>query len=205
MKRRRGGPGPVQAKATMDAEIANHLVGLYMREINRVELITAAKEQALASDIELVSHLEGLELELVGGLGYDYGENARAAGAPSTGQWEKAIVLLTPHRKRRTGGPSPGVGRRPHAERGVSTSGVQGRHRRSDQPKLAERAARHPGITEEDARGRIVALSRDTRALPAAAITVEVTARIIAEEGKPAGEILLGFLQARRSHQLARG
>ena len=72
-------------------------------------------------------------------------------------------------------------------------------------PKLAERLARHPGITEEDARGRIVALSRDNRALPAAAITVEVTARILAEEGKPAGEILLGFLQARRSHQLTRG
>ena len=35
-----------------------------MKEINRVELNTAAKEQVLASDIELVSHLEGLELEL---------------------------------------------------------------------------------------------------------------------------------------------
>ncbi len=124
----------------MDAETAADPVGLYMREINRVELKTAAKEQALASDIELVSQLEGLELELVGGLGYDYGEDARAAGAPSTVLWEKAMVLLTPHRRRRTGGPgrgpSPGVGRRPHAGRGVSTSGVQGRHRPSDQPRV---------------------------------------------------------------------
>ena len=133
----------------MDAEIANHLVGLYMREINRVELITAAKEQALASDIELGSHLERLELELVGGLGYDYGEDARAAGAPSTVLWEKAMVLLTPHRQRRTGGPgpgpSPGVGRRPHAGGGVPTSGVQGRHRRSDQPQAGGTACQGSG------------------------------------------------------------
>ena len=50
-----------EAKAVIDAEIANHPVGLYMREIYWVELITAAKEQALASGIELVSHLEELE------------------------------------------------------------------------------------------------------------------------------------------------
>ena len=72
-------------------------------------------------------------------------------------------------------------------------------------PELAERLTRDPGIAEEDARGRIVTLSRDARALPAAAITVEVTARIIEESGKPAGEILLGFPQARLSHQLTRG
>ena len=47
-----------EAKAVMDAETANHPVGLYMREIIRVELITAAKEQALVTGIELVSHLE---------------------------------------------------------------------------------------------------------------------------------------------------
>ena len=73
-----------EAKAVIDAQIANHPVGLYMREINRVELITTAKEQALASGIELVSHLEDLELELAGELGYDYGEDHGAAGAPST-------------------------------------------------------------------------------------------------------------------------
>ena len=193
----------------MDAEIANHLVGLYMREINRVELITAAKEQALASDIELVSHLEGLELELVGGLGYDYGEDARAAGAPSTVQWEKAMVRLA--RIPSAGSVARAVARHlelddvPTLEEVCRLPGFRVAIDGVISPKLAERLARHPGITEEDARGRIVALSRDNRALPAAVITVVVTARIIAEAGKPAVEILLGFPQARRSHQIARG
>ena len=73
-----------QAKAAMDAETAADPVGLFMKEINRVELLTVVEEQALASDIELVSHLEELELELAGELGYDYGEDDGAAGAPST-------------------------------------------------------------------------------------------------------------------------
>ena len=80
--------------AAVDPEVADNPVGLYMREIGRVELLTAAEERTLASEIELASHLEELGRELAQGLGDDCADGAGADGAPVAAPWEKAMVLL---------------------------------------------------------------------------------------------------------------
>ena len=170
---------PEAGAGVVNAETADDPVGLYMREISRVELLTAAEEQALASEIELAGHLEELERELAGGLDDDYGEDAGADGAPVAAPWEKAMALLA--RIASAGPVALAVAR--HLELGEApTLEDVCEHPRFRaaidgviSPELVERAARDLGMTEEDARERIVRLSRETRALPRAVITVVVS------------------------------
>ena len=138
-----------------DVETADDPVRLYMREIGRVGLLTAAEERTLASEIELVSHLEQLERELARGLGDDCGEDAGADGAPAAAPWERAMLLLA--RVARAGPVARTVAR--HLELGdAPTLEDVCEHPRFRaaidgviSPELVERAARDLGITEEDA------------------------------------------------------
>ena len=163
----------------MDAEVVDDPVRLYMREIGRVELLTAAEERTLAAEIELASHLEELERELALGLGDDCGEDAGADGAPAAAPWEKAMLLLA--RVARAGPVVRAVAR--HLELGhAPTLEDVCEHLRFRaaidgviSPELVKRVASELDMTEEDARERIVRLSRDTRALPRAVITVVVS------------------------------
>ena len=160
--------------AVMDAETADDPVGLYMREIGRVELLTAAEERKLAAEIELASHLEELEWELARGLGDDYG--AGTVDAPTPAPWEKAMLLLA--RIANAGPVARAVAR--HLELGDAPTledvCAHPRFRAAVDgvisPELAERVTKELGMTEDDAHERIVALSRDTRALPRAAAGV---------------------------------
>ncbi len=162
--------------AAIDAEVAEDPVGLYMREIGRVELLTAAEESTLAAEIELASHLEELERELARGLGDDCGEDAGADGAPAAAPWEKAMLLLA--RVARAGPVARTVARHLELSDAPTLEDVceHPRFRAAIDgvisPELVERAARDLGMTEEDARERMVRLSRDTRALPRAAAGV---------------------------------
>ncbi|MCY4559296.1 MAG: sigma-70 family RNA polymerase sigma factor, partial [Chloroflexi bacterium] len=173
----------------VDVETADDPVGLYIREIGRVELLTAAKESTLAAEIELASHLEELERELAQGLDDNYGEDAGADGAPTTAPWEMAMLLLA--RVARAGRVARTVAR--HLELGdAPTLEDVCEHPRSRaaidgviSPELVERAARDLAMTEEDARERIVRLSRDTRALPRAVITVVVSHVLVWTELHP--------------------
>lgn len=79
--------------AVIDAETADDPVRLYMREVGRVELLTAAEERTLAAEIELASHLEDLERELVQGLGDDCGDDAGVEDALEAEPWEMAMLL----------------------------------------------------------------------------------------------------------------
>ena len=152
----------------MDAEVGDDPVGLYMREIGRVELLTTAEERTLAAEIELANHLEELERVLALGLGDDYGDYASAGGMPAAEPWEKAMLLLA--RVARAGPVARAVAR--HLELGDAPAledvcthpqfrvAVDGKL----SPKLTARVAWELDITEDDAHERIVGLSRDTRA-----------------------------------------
>ena len=161
-----------------DAEVGDDPVGFYMREIGRVELLTAAEERKLASKIELANHLEELCGELALGLGDgdDCGNDAGAEDAQEAEPWEKAMLVLA--RIANAGPVARAVARHleldevptledvcTHPEFRKAIDGVIS-------PELAERVARELDVTEEDAREGIVRLSRDTRALPRSAAGV---------------------------------
>ena len=164
--------------AVIDAETADDPVRLYMREIGRVELLTAAEERDLAAEIELASHLEELERELAQGLG-DGADDVSADGEPTVAPWEKAMMLLA---RIASAGPTARVVAR-HLELDDAPT-LEDVCKRPEfraaidgviSPELAERVARELDMTEDDARGRIVALSRDTRALPPGAVSIVVS------------------------------
>ena len=158
--------------AVVDAETADDPVRLYMREIGRVELLTAAEERILAAEIELANHLEELERELAQVLGDDCGDDAAAAVAP----WESAMLLLA--RIATTGPVARAVAR--HLELGDALTledacahpefraAIDGELN----PELVERVASELDMTEDDAGEHIVRLSRDTQALPRAAMGI---------------------------------
>ena len=165
--------------AVIDAETADDPVRLYMREIGRVELLTAAEERALAAEIELASHLEELERELVQGLGDDHGDDTGADVLPTAAPWEKAMLVLA--RIANAGPTARAVARHlglddaptledvcTHPAFRAAVDGVMN-------PDLAERVARELDLSEDDAHERIVALSRDTRALPPGAVSIVVS------------------------------
>ena len=158
--------------AAMDAKVADDPERLYMREIGRVELLTAAEERTLAAEIELASHLEELERELAQGLGDDCGDDIAPAAAP----WEKAMMLLA---RIASAGPTAWAVAHHLELGGVLTLEDVCTHPRFRaaidgviSPELAERVASELDIVEDDAHERIVRLSRDTRALPRAAAQV---------------------------------
>ena len=164
-----------EAGAT-DAETADDPVGLYLREIGRVGLLTAVEEQTLASEIELASHLEDLGRELAQGLGDHYGEDVSADDAAAVAPWEKAMLLLA---RIATAGPVVmAVARHLELADALTLEDVCGHpdFRAAIDGELsadlAERVAWELDMTEEDAHERIVGLSRDTRALPRAATGV---------------------------------
>ena len=164
--------------AVVDAETADDPVGLYMREIGRVELLTTAEERTLASEIELVNHLEELQRELALGLSDDddYGDDAGADAAAAIAPWESAMLLLA---RIATAGPmARAVARHlelgdaltledacAHPEFRAAIDGELG-------AELVERVASELDMTKEDAGEHIVRLSRDTQALPRAAMGV---------------------------------
>ena len=165
--------------AVMDAETADDPMKLYMREIGRVELLTAAEEQTLAAEIEVASHLEGLEQELARGLGEDCGDDAGAEDTMEAEPWAKVMLLLA--RIASAGPVARAVARNlelggvptleevcTHPEFRAAVDGVIS-------PELLERVARELDMTEDDAHRRIVELSRDTRALPPEAVSVVVS------------------------------
>ena len=165
--------------AAMDGKVADDPVRLYMREVGRVELLTAAEERILAAEIELASHLEELERELARGLGGDHGEDAGADVPPTAAPWEKAMVLLA--RIARAGPVARAVARHlglddaptledvcTHPRFRAAVDGVIN-------PELLERVAQELDMTGDDAHEHIVALSRDTRALPPAAVGIVVS------------------------------
>ena len=158
------------------AEVGDDPVGLYLREIGRVDLLTAAEERDLAAKIELASHLEELERALALELGDDCGNDTGAEDAQEAEPWEKAMLLLA--RIANAGPTARAVARHlelgdaptledvcTHPEFREAIDGVIS-------PELAERVARELDVTEDDAHERVVRLSRDTRALPRAAAGV---------------------------------
>ena len=165
--------------AVVDAETADDPVGLYLREIGRVELLTAAEERMLAAEIELASHLEELERELAQGLGEDCGDDAGAGGAPTAVPWEKAMMLLVGVAS--AGPVARAVAR--HLELGDSPTleDVCTHPRFRDaidgviSSDLVEWVARELDVADDEARERIVALSRDTGALPPPAVGIVVS------------------------------
>ena len=165
--------------AAMDAEVGDDPVGLYMREIGRVELLTAAEERTLAAEIELASHLEELERELVQGLGDDHGDDADAEDAPTAEPWESAMLLLA--RIAKAEPVAQAVARHLELEETPTLEDVcthpafRAAVDGVISPELAERVSKELDITGDEARERIVALSRDTRALPPEAVTIVVS------------------------------
>ena len=150
-----------------------------MREIGRVELLTAGEERALAAEIELASHLGELDRELARGLGDDHGEDAGADVPPKAEPWERAMVLLA--RIARAGPVARAVARHlelddaPTLEDVCTHSAFRAAVDGVINPELLERVARELDMTEDDAHEHIVALSRDTRALPPAVVGIVVS------------------------------
>ena len=165
--------------AVIDAETADDPVRLYMREIGRVELLTAAEERALAAEIELASHLEELERELARGLGDDCGEDAGADVPPAAAPWEKAMLVLA--RIANAGPVARAVARHlglddaPTLEEVCTHPAFRAAVDGVINPELLERVASELDLTEDEARERIVALSRDTRTLPPGAVGIVVS------------------------------
>ncbi len=167
--------------AAIDAETADDPVGLYMREIGRVELLTAAEERDLAAKIELASHLEELERELAQRLGDgdDHGDDASADGELTVAPWEKAMLLLA-----RVAGSGPvaqavarhlGLDEAPALKDACAHPRFRAAIDGVISPELAERVARELDVAEDDAHESIVRLSRDTRSLPPEAVGVVVS------------------------------
>ena len=132
-----------------------------MREIGRVELLTAAEERDLAAEIELANHLEELERELAQGLG-DGADDVSADGELTVAPWEKAMLLLA--RIASAGPVARVVARHLELDEGPTLEDVctHLRFRAAIDgvisPELAERVARELDLTEDDARGRIVSV-----------------------------------------------
>ena len=152
---------------------------LYLREIGRVELLTAAEERALAAEIELADHLEELGRELARGLGDDCRGDAGAEDAKEAESWEIAMLLLA--RIADAGPVVQAVARHleldeaPTLEDVCGHTGFRAAVDGVIGPELAERVARELDMTEDEAHERIVALSRDTRALPRPAVRIVVS------------------------------
>ena len=164
--------------AVVDAETTDDPVRLYMREIGRVELLTAAEERILAAELELSNHLEELERELAQGLGNDWGDNAGAEDAVEARPWEVAMLLLA--RIANAGPVVQAVAHHLELDEAPTVEDVCTHPRFRDaidgviSPELAERVARELDVADDEAHERIVALSRDTRLLPPAAVGIVV-------------------------------
>ena len=171
-------------------------VSIYLREIGRVELLTAQEERALAREKELAGHLRELESELEQGLADAAADDLACGGEDENAAWEAAMLLLA------------------RIARSTVVARVVARHLGLDDaltldevrthpalraaidgkldPELVDAAARELDLTEDDARARVVGLSLDTRLLPAeaAAITaayVSVWAELYPDEAERHG------------------
>ena len=152
-------------------------VSIYLREIGRVELLTAQEERALAREKELAGHLRELENELEQGLADAAADDLAYGSEDENAAWEGAMLLLA--RIAHSAAVARVVARhlgldaaltldevRTHP---VLRAAIDGKV----DPELVDAAARELDLTEDDARACVVDLSLDTRLLSpeAAAIT----------------------------------
>ncbi len=133
-------------------------VSIYLREIGRVELLTAQEERALAREKELAGHLRELESELEQGLADAAADDLACGGEDENAAWEAAMLLLA------------------RIARSTVVARVVARHLGLDDaltldevrthpalraaidgkldPELVDAAARELDLTEDDARAR---------------------------------------------------
>jgi len=144
-------------------EVIEDPVRMYLREIGRVHLLTAAQEKQLASAMELGRHLEKLQDELFG-----------ASGRPPSGS-EVAIALL--QRLQGLAGALQAVeARLPHKGEGENLASrlthpdLRAAIDGDMKPDLVRELAQRLGISPSEAETAIVHLSVFSRVLPPAVL-----------------------------------
>ena len=153
-----------------DMEFVNDPVALYMREMGRVALLTAAEERVLARRMELAKHLCEMKRELV--LEIDQGDvpDFGAVDATEPVAWEGAMLLLA--RIAQNGDVATALARHlglddvPMLDRIGTLPELRTAIDGVIHPELVERVAHELDVTTEEAYRRIVYLSLDTRLLP---------------------------------------
>ena len=151
-------------------------VGIYLREIGRVDLLTAQEERGLAREKELASHLWELERELAQGLADVPADDFTLSGDGEIATWEAAMLLLA----RIASGAA--VARAVASHLGLLEALTLDEVRTHPalratidgklDPALVDTVARELDLTEDDARARVVGLSLDTRLLPPEAVGI---------------------------------
>ena len=153
-----------------DMELVNDPVALYMREMGRVALLTAAEERVLARRMELAKHLCGMKRELV--LEIDQGDapDFGAVDATEPVAWEGAMLLLA--RIAQNGDVATALARHlglddvPTLDRIETLPELRTAIDGVIHPELVERVAHELDVTIKETHRRIVYLSLDTRLLP---------------------------------------
>ena len=153
-----------------DMEFVNDPVALYMREMGRVALLTAAEERVLARRMELAKHLCEIKRELV--LEIDQGDapDFGAVDATEPVAWEGAMLLLA--RIAQNSDVATALARHlglddvPMLDRIGTLPELRTAIDGVIHPELVERVAHELDVTTEEAYRRIVYLSLDTRLLP---------------------------------------
>ena len=151
-------------------------VSIYLREIGRVDLLTAQEERALARDKELANHLRDLKRELAQGLADAAADGITRDGDDEAAAWEAAMLLLA--RIATSAALVQAVGLhlgldavltldegRTHPALRVAIDGKV-------DLELVDTVALELDLPEDDARARVVDLSLDTNLLPPAAAEV---------------------------------
>ena len=158
------------------AESVDDPVSIYLREIGRVELLTAQEERALAREKELASHLRELERELEQGLAGAAADEPARGGEDEAASWEAAMLLLA------------------RIASSAAVARVVVRHLGLDAVLTVDEVRTHPALrvaidgkvdlelvdtvaleldlNEDAARARVVDLSLDTRLLPGEAAAI---------------------------------
>ena len=152
-------------------------MSIYLREIGRVELLTAQEERALAREKELAGHLRELESELEQGLADAAADDLACGSEDENAAWEGAMLLLA--RIARSAAVTRVVARHLGMDAALTLDEVRTHPALRAaidgkvDPELVDAAARELDLTEDDARACVVDLSLDTRLLSpeAAAIT----------------------------------
>ena len=153
-----------------DMQLLNDPVALYMRDMGRVALLTAAEERVLARQMELAKHLDAMRRELAGDFGPDATSDFGTVEATEPAAWEGAMLLLV--RIARNGDVATALARHlglkdvPTLDRIGTLPELRGAIDGVIQPELVEQVAEDLELSVEDTYRRIVNLSLDTRLLP---------------------------------------
>ena len=156
-----------------DAGVHGGPVEMYLREIGRVQLLPAEEERRLGRLLELAGHLAALE-----GEAPESGNGNGGSDGVGTGRrpWEIALLLLS-----RICRAEPVVAA---VARHLELDGIPALDEIVEMPRLREAidgeldggliaaVSRELAVDDEEARGRIVGLSRDTGVLPFRAVAV---------------------------------